>query len=550
MARATAASLLTDKLYNEWYREPLLVIASCAEDRLLSAIVDCVLNDADSTGAREMVALQLLDERPEFAQQDSYRTLAIDRNRKRALATLTQALAHPCGAVRDNWMNDLRVVGLAPEAVAQHLVDAIKKAKRKHEWIQLTYLLHSVTAMRIKEADTALAEAVADLITPASDLRVVCAATKCLRRLRSSSDKITAVLTTYLQSGHPSGMSEVTQTLARLGTEWDVIVQLVDKRLSDASKGKGSSHLQGRGQREVTQLWKDAIEALGGAGEHHAEEVCVSLEKALVHPTGEVVCAAARALGSIGESERVTAFTLGRITSRFPLPQKLAAITALRALAQAQIQGDTTRSATDEGQVSSQVIDTFVAALREVSIEVRRAATNELKLLVPAVVDREISEALRDLVADPKLDLSLRLDAAENLCAVYVEALRQATPMTMEKVLERRRKHRQQASQEDLEAERRQRDVDRHCRGSVEAAEGLEETLRDMMEDGGGEAPPFRSSDGAARISDWDVQRRAAHALVRMAVAAKKGTNSRLLASLLSCKITSNQENLRSHFHF
>ena len=516
------AAEISDKLYNEWFREPLLIIACCAEDRLLSAIVSCVLSDADITGAREMLALRLLDERPEFAQE-SYRELAIDRRRKRVLATLTRALAHPCGAVRDNCMNDLRVVGLAPEAVAQYLVDAIRKSRRAQKWIQLTYLLHSVTAMRMKEADKALAEAVADLITPTSDLRVVCAAAKCLRRLRSSSDKITSVLETYVQSGHPSGLPEVTQTLGRLGTEWDAIVQQIDKRLVDISKGRSSGKAT---QREINQLYKDAIEALTGAGEHHADEVCGSLEKGLVHASGEVVCAAARALGSIGQSERVAAWVLGRITSRHPLPQKLAAITALRALAQGQIDGD-------PAQVSSEVIETFVAALREVSIEVRRAATNELKLVTPAVVDREISEALRDLVADSRLDVALRLDAAEHLTAVYVQALRlggSSSDLTMEKVLERRRKHRQQASQEDLEAERRQRDADRHCRGAIEAAESLEDTLREMMEEGNAND----ASGGMSRISDWDVRRRAAHVLVEMAAAARKGTNSRLLTALLS----------------
>lgn len=472
-----------------------------------------------------MFALQLLEERPEFAQEASYKRLATDRRRERVLATLTQALAHPCGAVRDNCMNDLRVVGLPPDAVAQLLVGAIRKSRRAQKWIPLTYLLHSVTAMRIKEADVALAEAVSDLITPTSDLRVVSAAAKCLRRLRSSSDRIASALANYAQLGHTSGLPEVTQTLGRLGVEWAAITQLLEKRIVDMSKGRSSGKAS---QREINQLYKDVIEALAGAGEHHAEEVCGLLQKALVHPSSEVVCASARALGSIGQSQQVASWVLSRITSRHALPQKLAAITALRALAQGQIEGDTC-------QISPEVLETFIAALREVSIEVRRAATNEMKLLVPAIVDRDVSEALRELATDARLDVALRLDAAECMTAVYVEALRlgggSSTDLTMEKVLERRRKHRQQASQEDLEEERRQREMDRHCRASIEAAEGLEETLREMMENGSD-----CSSGGVSsrKSSEWNIRRRAAHVLVEMAAAARKGTNSRLLTVLLS----------------
>lgn len=519
---------LSDKFYNDWFREPLLIIASCAEDNLLSAIVNSILSDLDTTGARDMLALRLLDERPEFAREASYRRLAVDRRRERVLATLTQALAHPCGTVRDSCMNDLRVVGLPPDAVARYLVGAIRKSRRAQKWIQLTYLLHSVTAMRMREADIALAEAVADLITPTSDLRVVCAAAKCLRRLRSSSDRITALLETYVQSGNSSGLTEVAQTLGRLGVEWNAIAQLLEKRLVSMSKGRSSGKST---QREMNQLYKDVIDALASAGEHHAEEVSGLLQTALANASSEVVCASARALGSIGQSEGVAAWVLGRITSRHSLPNKQAAITALRALAQGQIEGDA-------GQISQEVVETFIAALREVSIEVRRAATNELKLVVPAIVDREVCESLRDLVADTKLDVALRLDAAECLTAVYVEALRlggrSSTDLTMEKVLERRRKHRQQTSQEDLEEERRQRDVDRHCRAAVEAAEGLENNLREMMENGSA-CDEFAGGGVSSRItSEWDIRRRAAHVLVEMAAAARKGTNSRLLTVLLS----------------
>ena len=76
--------ILADKLYNEWFRESLLIVASCAEDQLLGSIVDCVLSGADSSGANEMLALRLLDERPEFAQT-AYRDAAMERRRKRVL---------------------------------------------------------------------------------------------------------------------------------------------------------------------------------------------------------------------------------------------------------------------------------------------------------------------------------------------------------------------------------------------------------------------------------------------------------------------------------
>ena len=529
VARETTNNILADKLYNEWFREPLLIVASCAEDQLLGSIVDCVLSGADTSGANEMLALRLLDERPEFAQT-AYRDAAMERRRKRVLSTMMHALAHPCAAVRESCIEELQVVGLAPESVAQHLVEAIRKSRRAQNWIQLVYLLRSVTAMRMEEADTALAETVADLVTPTSDLRVVCEAAKCLRRLRISTDKITVALVDVVdrhkqvasspQSGHPSALSELAQTLGRLGNEWDQISLLVDKRLESSQK---EAKKGGKSQREITQLYKAGIEALGAAGEHHAEDVVPTLDNWLQHSTTEVVCAAARALGSVGEEERVTGWVMGRITSRYALPQKLAAVTALRSLAQGQIDGD-------GGKISGPVIDTFVEALKEVSIEVKRAATNELKLVSPPVVDRDVSEALRDIVTDDRLDIALRLDATENLTAVCVEAARVggAGEVSIERLLERRRKHKQLA-EADLEAERRQRDMERHCRASIEAAEALEEPLREMMEVGNTSA-----NTGICRVSDWDVRRRAAHALVKMSVATKKGTNSRLLTAVLA----------------
>ena len=42
------------------------------------------------------------------------------------------------------------------------------------------------------------------------------------------------------------------------------------------------------------------------------------------------------------------------------------------------------------------------------------------------------------------------------------------------------------------------------------------------------------ANTGICRVSDWDVRRRAAHALVKMSVATKKGTNSRLLTAVLA----------------
>ena len=61
-AQETMALHITDKLFNGWFREPLLVLASCAEPNLLRAMVECILADADNTGASEMLALNLLDE--------------------------------------------------------------------------------------------------------------------------------------------------------------------------------------------------------------------------------------------------------------------------------------------------------------------------------------------------------------------------------------------------------------------------------------------------------------------------------------------------------
>eukprot|EP01047_Picozoa_sp_COSAG01_P020758 COSAG01_NODE_1186_length_11341_cov_3.330635_16_plen_151_part_00 len=132
--------------------------------------------------------------------------------------------------------------------------------------------------------------------------------------------------------------------------------------------------------------------------------------------------------------------------------------------------------------------------LRDVSIEVRRTCVNELKLLEPPLVDTDISQALLELVLDTKLNMRLRLAAAEALARCCGQAYllskgQEPAELSYGQLLRsaaRRTRNigaaDKQRTQAEVDAERRGRDAARHCRACISCAGELVDTMRNVMD--------------------------------------------------------------------
>jgi hypothetical protein len=307
------------------FREPLLVLASCAQPALLAALADCALESDSCSGAGEVLTAWILEAAQPRLTQDArlyegalaVQAKARARSEGRVSIIMGPSLAHPSSIVREGVLAEMIELGVT--GTVETLSSSIRKAHASRDWIQLISLMRSTMALRGSVGQPsmgdgasagcldALAEQVAELCIPSAESSVVCAAAQCLRRLRVVNPKITAALGTLLRAGHGSTLTDVSHTLARLGIDWVAIADILFSRMKQVDAAMQES--SGTGQtkivpRQAVQLFKGIVEALTSAGEHHADDVRAALMFALQNGSVEVACAAAKALGIDTELRR------------------------------------------------------------------------------------------------------------------------------------------------------------------------------------------------------------------------------------------------------
>jgi hypothetical protein len=183
---------LKDKLYNAWYREVLLLLASCADDGLFGDLIDYLLADADASGVNEHLAVVMLEERREHPTYEAKRTAVRKVQERRLLASVVAALSHPFAELRQQAVQQMHSLGLSISSIAKHLTSELKTGGNyivKRNWFLLQALMESLIDIRgeyalsggeqeVGKQDATLAVVVAEGLLNHQDLDVVRAAAR------------------------------------------------------------------------------------------------------------------------------------------------------------------------------------------------------------------------------------------------------------------------------------------------------------------------------------------------------------------------------------
>jgi hypothetical protein len=115
-------SVLHGKLYDSWYREALLLMSSCAEDEVLTNIIEYLLVAKDNTGVNEHLVMVMLDERRDHPIARPTMTKLRQQQEQRVLSSVVAALGHPYDALRQGAIEQLVELGLNVTTIADKLV--------------------------------------------------------------------------------------------------------------------------------------------------------------------------------------------------------------------------------------------------------------------------------------------------------------------------------------------------------------------------------------------------------------------------------------------
>jgi hypothetical protein len=172
--------IVGDKLYDSWYREVLLLMASCAEDATLAAMLEYLLVDADNTGANEHLVMLMLDERRDHPTAHATATTVRQRQEVRLLGSVVEALCHPFASLRETAATQMLSLGLDVTSVAGKL--QVHMRSMQDDWFRSVNLMTSLIQLRanatdaLHQQDAELAEAIKDSLLGHTDLDVVAAA--------------------------------------------------------------------------------------------------------------------------------------------------------------------------------------------------------------------------------------------------------------------------------------------------------------------------------------------------------------------------------------
>jgi hypothetical protein len=240
--------VLQGKLYDSWYREALLLMASCADDTVLTSMIEYLLAAKDNTGVNEHLVMVMLDERREHPIARPTAAKLRQQQEQRVLSSVVGALGHPYEALRRGAIEQLQSLGLDVTRIADKLVAALTQNDDQVPWFQLKAMMESLVALRgegvtkLAAQDSTLAETIKDrcvfrrqtsLITwiPRSflicrctfsllghqDIDVVGAACRALGALGVRNGRLIFALFDVLDQGHREIITDVAHATAQLG---------------------------------------------------------------------------------------------------------------------------------------------------------------------------------------------------------------------------------------------------------------------------------------------------------------------------------------------
>ena len=198
---------IQDKLYDAWYREVLLLMASSASDAQFTSLIDFLLTD-DAQGVNDHIATIMLEERREHPLYVEKKSAIKALQEKRLLGSVMKALSHPFPELRQQAIVQMQRLDLNLSSIVEQIVAQLTAMKDINRlWFSCASLLESMIALREEggtdvASDDTLAQTVVDTLLDTTDADVLTKAVQLIGGLNTSSNKVVFSLLGKLETGH------------------------------------------------------------------------------------------------------------------------------------------------------------------------------------------------------------------------------------------------------------------------------------------------------------------------------------------------------------
>ena len=351
-SKAAYKNQLDDKLYDAWYREALLLLASSANDGIFSDMIDYLLSDPDASGVKEHLVTVMLEERREHPKYAEKKKAVWKAQESRLFSSVIAAMSHPYPFLRRQAAQQLRSLDMSIGNIAKQMADRLKD--RKGHWFSVVAMMESLIDIRVtyeleggEEAgivgdgknDTALAKVICATLLVHDDLDVVRAAARGLGAIGVTTNPVMFGLLDKLDNGHRYVLEDVSVALLRLGMGWHEITQQIVMRTNRPTM-RASTCVIDDGDDTPNAEWLAAAEALGKVLPSEEAKIAAipELERVLNHVDVEVSVAGAQSLSRLGGGAVVIEFCVEWLQRNQPLKDRLSAMKALRAMGTVQLE--------------------------------------------------------------------------------------------------------------------------------------------------------------------------------------------------------------------
>lgn len=323
--------LLSAHLYDAWYREALLLLASSATDKVFANLIDFLLED-NSSGVKDHLVNVMLEERKEHPLYSTKKALLQKQQEQRLLNSVVVALSHPNVELRESAVEQMTRLGLDTSHIVDRIVAELSSTVTDKEWYSCTGLVESLISIRERSgsdenSDTTLAMTIVNTLLDHPDSAVGKAAVRVLGELGIQSEQVIYGLLGKLEQGAQEVLVDIFRVLQKMRVPTSEIIQQMNSRTRLPSD-------------DPTMEWLAVASALGHVTVLTAEDkACVleALDPVLNHADASVSAAGAMAMARLGASERVVEFCKEFLPEENPLQDRLACIKALRAAGEAQL---------------------------------------------------------------------------------------------------------------------------------------------------------------------------------------------------------------------
>ena len=394
--------LLANKLYDAWYREALLLLASSADDAIFSDLIDFLLSDSDgsqSAGVNDHLVVVMLEERREHPKYEAKRAAVRKAQEARLFNSVLAAMSHPYEVLRREAAEQLHSLDMSIGNIAKQMSKELSGSTS--DWFAIVAMMESLIDIRStyeadeggEEAgvvgdgkhDSALAEVIAKTLLNHDDLDVVRSAARGIGAIGVSTNAVMFGLLDKLDNGHRYVLQDVSVALLKLGMGWSEITQQIMMRCNRPVLRASTTQID---DDTPNAEWLAVADALGSVlpSEEAKLAAIPELDRVLNHADVEVSVAGARSLGKLGGGMKVITFCREWLQKEQPLEDRLSSLKALRALGMVQLEltqkgtewDHTPRTASALERERPMVLDMFVELLRDTDPIIRAAAASAL----------------------------------------------------------------------------------------------------------------------------------------------------------------------------